>query len=245
MILEDRNAFELHSLLISPIFNYSIEEINKQNLNSFSDLENLILKSKYGNCIKKWRASLGYIPIHDLLDKIYNDLDLINLYRTNNSVQNEEINNNFLSYLNMSLKMNNGRYITPFHFLNEIEKTKDFKHEIESAKTNCVKILTIHAAKGLESKVVIIAQSYRKKETDKDYLHVLANEDLSCKDIVYYPSIFKNNFIIENYLNNYKIKSISEEDNLLYVACTRAKEILIINGFTEKGSWFTDSLFFE
>ena len=74
---------------------------------------------------------------------------------------------------------------------------------------------------------------------------MLANEDLSCKDIVYYPSIFKNNFIIENYLNNYKIKSISEEDNLLYVACTRAKEILIINGFTEKGSWFTDSLFFE
>lgn len=245
LILEDRNAFELHSLLISPIFNYSIEEINKQNLNSFSDLENLILKSKYGNCIKKWRASLGYIPIHDLLDKIYNDLDLINLYRTNNSVKNEEINNNFLSYLNMSLKMNNGRYITPFHFLNEIEKTKDFKHEIESAKTNCVKILTIHAAKGLESKVVIIAQSYRKKETDKDYLHVLANEDLSCKDIVYYPSIFKNNFIIENYLNSYKIKSISEEDNLLYVACTRAKEILIINGFTEKRSWFTDSLFFE
>ena len=46
LILEDRNAFELHSLLISPIFNYSIEEINKQNLNSFSDLENLILKSK-------------------------------------------------------------------------------------------------------------------------------------------------------------------------------------------------------
>ena len=116
LILEDRNAFELHSLLISPIFNYSIEEINKQNLNSFSDLENLILKSKYGNCIKKWRASLGYIPIHDLLDKIYNDLDLINLYRTNNSVQNEEINNNFLSYLNMSLKMNNGDILRLFIF---------------------------------------------------------------------------------------------------------------------------------
>lgn len=245
LILEEKNTAELYSLLICPIFNYSIQEINELNLDTFSDFENFILNSKYGDLIKKWKNILGRIPIHDLLDKIYSDLDLIKLYKTDNNIRNEEINNNFLSYLNMSLKINNGRYITPFNFLNEMEKTRDFKHENESAKSNCVKILTIHAAKGLESKIVIIAQTYRKKETEKNFLHILSNNDLSCKDIVYYPSIFKNNFIIENYLNSYKLKNISEEDNLLYVACTRAKEILIINGFNEKGSWFKDSLFFE
>ena len=211
----------------------------------FSDYEDFIMKSKYGNYINKWKKNLGLIQIHDLLDQIFNDLDLINLYTTNNSVKNEEINNNFLSYLNMSLKMNRGRYIAPFHFLNEIEKIRDFKQEIETAKSDCVKILTIHAAKGLESKVVIIAQSYRRKEIEKNNVYVLTNKDLSCKDIVYYPSIFRNNLIIEDYLNSYKIKNSSEEQNLLYVACTRAKDLLIINGFEEKGSWFMDSLFFE
>ena len=245
LILNEKNTFELYSLLISPIFNFNIDEINKLDYKKFSDYENFIMKSKYGNYINKWKRNLGLIPIHDLLDQIFNDLDLINLYTTNNSVKNEEINNNFLSYLNMSLKMNRGRYITPFHFLNEIEKIRDFKQEIETAKSDCVKILTIHAAKGLESKVVIIAQSYRRKEIEKNNVYVLTNKDLSCKDIVYYPSIFRNNLIIEDYLNSYKIKNSSEEQNLLYVACTRAKDLLIINGFEEKGSWFMDSLFFE
>jgi ATP-dependent helicase/nuclease subunit A len=110
-----------------------------------------------------------------------------------------------------------------------------------------VKIMTIHSAKGLESEVIFLAQTYLPNSR-KSKLKIVPdfNDDLSCKDLyLNIPKVFKNNYYIENNFLSYNGKEILEENNLLYVACTRAKKFLIINGFAEKKysqSWFSNFL---
>ena len=241
IILKEKNSHQLFSLLISPIFNY---ELNKLKNNDFLSLEKLINKSKNGKYLNEWRNLVGKVPIHDLLDKIYSDLDIIEIYMTDNDLKNIETKNNFLNFLNLALKINNGRYISPFHFLYQIERMKKFQEPSEMESLNSVKILTIHGAKGLESDAIILAQTYRKNENHKNIICPILNDDLSCKDILYRTNIYKNNTFIENIFLDSKEKEISEENNLLYVACTRARKILIINGYTEnKNNWFSSYLF--
>ena len=243
LILKNKNNYELFSLLISPIFNYKIKELK---YNDFLYLEKLMYKSKNGKYLKEWEKLVGKVPIHDLLDKIYGDLNIIEIYMNDNDLKNSETKNNFLNFLNLSLKINNGRYISPFNFLYQIERIKKFQESSEMESLNSVKILTIHGAKGLESNVIILAQTYRRIEIHKDMIYPIISDNLSCKDILYRTNIYKNNSFIENLFLESKEKEASEENNLLYVACTRAKKILIINGYADsKNNWFSNHLFFQ
>ena len=250
LILGEDNNYELFTLLISPIFNYRLEKIISCNIEKFSDLESFIFKSKNNEYITSWKKLIGKIPMHDLLDKIYYDLNIIDLYKTNNDLKNNKIKNNFLNFLNLSLKINNGRYVTPFQFLHHIEQVKDNPESFEHASSNAVRIMTIHSAKGLESNIVFLAQTYRKNNRgNKLKIYHKFNSDFSCKDIfLYVPGICKYNKNVNSIFDSCKIKEDLEEENLLYVACTRAKRSLIVNGCQDKksdGSWFSNSLISE
>ena len=122
------------------------------------------------------------------------------------------------------------------------EKIKDFTESSEPPEVNCVRILTIHSAKGLESEAVILAQSYRNN-SNLDKIFPIFSQDFSCKDLIYNPKIFRNNIFIDSNFKSFEIKNLSENRNLLYVACTRAKSIFIVNGYRTKDSWFSNSLF--
>jgi len=247
LVLNEHNHYELFLLLTSPIFNFNTKDIQKINTSEFEVLEEFLLNSKYKDFIKKWKKQVGKVPMHDLIDIIYHDIDIIKLYECDNSLKNKNTKENFLKFLNMSLNFNNGRFITPFQFLNHLEKTKDNTDSYENLMEDSVKIMTIHSAKGLESEVIFLAQTYLPNSR-KSKLKIVPdfNDDLSCKDLyLNIPKVFKNNYYIENNFLSYNGKEILEENNLLYVACTRAKKFLIINGFTEKKysqSWFSNFL---
>ena len=247
LILDEKNSFELYSILICPIFNYSIEEISRVNVNNFDELEGLLLRSKYNQNIKTWKNVLGKIPMHDLIDMIYDDVDIFNKYYSENSLKNKKIKNNFLNFLNISLSLNNGRYLSPYHFLYQIEKIKDNPGLHENLLDNSVRIMTIHSFKGLESEVVFLAQTYLSNNV-KNQLRIIPtfNDDLSLQDLYLYPpKFFKNNKIIEKKFISHREKENLEELNLLYVACTRARNLLVINGFSDSkysNSWFANLL---
>ena len=79
----------------------------------------------------------------------------------------------------------------------------------------------------------------------KDKVYPIFNTDLSCKDLIFKPEVFKNNYLIDRLFEDSKNKQLNEEENLAYVACTRAKDILIINGFaSKKATWFSDLFIF-
>jgi len=247
LILNERNNYELFELLKCPIFNYSLDEINRIDINSFDTLSQFLENSKYKSLLTKWRDLNGKIPIHDFLNTIYLDLDIFNIYFADNHIKNIEIKRNFLIFLNMSLSLNNGRFISPFQFLYQLEITKEYPDSFDFLAKNSVRILTIHSAKGLESEVIFLAQTYLKNN-NKNSSKILPvfNNDLSCKDLyLHLPGVFKNNKNIEKLFIPLREKEISEERNLLYVACTRAKSVLVANGFCNAkydGSWFSNFL---
>ena len=241
IILDEEDFNLLYSVLISPIFDIKMNDLTNIKSNEFDTLKKFIYKSKIGEKYDEWQKLIGKIPIHDLLDKIYSDTNIFEKYNTENELKNIEIKNNFLNFLNLSLKINNGRFISPFFFLNQIEAMENHEESYEFDSLNSVKVLTIHAAKGLESKIVILAQSYLKNNLMKDKVYPIFNTDLSCKDLIFKPEVFKNNYLIDRLFEDSKNKQLNEEENLAYVACTRAKDILIINGFaSKKATWFSN-----
>jgi len=111
-----------------------------------------------------------------------------------------------------------------------------------SEHDDAAQLMTLHSAKGLESEAVILAQSYRNN-SNLDKIFPIFSQDFSCKDLIYNPKIFRNNIFIDSNFKSFEIKNLSENRNLLYVACTRAKSIFIVNGYRTKDSWFSNSLF--
>ena len=241
LIIDDKDEHNLFLLLLSPIFGYSINDLKNQKNAKFKDLYRYINKSKHNKNIIKWKNLVRKIPIHDLLDKIYHDIEIEKIYETDNSLKNSNIKNNFLNFLNLSLNINNGRYITPLQYLYEIERLRNDKSVTNnSCIKDSVNILTVHGAKGLESKVVFLAQTYHNNIHRKNLdIFPVFNKNLSCSEVYLYLSVFKHNKIIEEIFLNSLKRMQMEENNLLYVACTRAKNILIINGFQQKKDcWF-------
>ena len=246
IIIGSEDKALLYKLMISPIFNISIGELDQLSTKNYKNMYEFLSKTETGKFLNEWKSLVGKIPIHDLLDKIYNDIDIFSRYRIENELESTEVKNNLLNFLNLSLKINHGRYISPLFFLSQIEIMENYEEAYEIDSLNSVQVLTIHAAKGLEAKAVFLAQTYKQNKLKKNIVYPVFNSDLSCKDILYRLDIFKNNKYIDELFKESFEKEVIEESNLSYVACTRAKNILIINGFeTKKENWFSNFLAYE
>lgn len=138
--------------------------------------------------------------------------------------------NDLMQFLNSITSMENDLSIV--QFLNSIDSniTKENK-TITSTGTNGLNIMTIHKSKGLEYPVVIlfdISQNFNFSKQDELYFD--KNGGIGIK---YYNQATRQ--ISETYTHFY-LKQLNEEDaykeelRMLYVACTRAKNKLILTG---------------
>ncbi len=135
-------------------------------------------------------------------------------------------------------------------FINYIENMKESKAKgtdtpkLLGEGENVVRILTVHKSKGLEYPIVFLVNCSKKYNTmdtadsmlfDKEFGIGL---DIFNTDIgISYASIIK-----QAIKEKIKIRTLSEEERLLYVAMTRAKEKLYIYGTVKDYSKFIDKL---
>lgn len=125
-----------------------------------------------------------------------------------------------------------------YQFINYVENIKDKKMKggdspkLIGEGENVVRILTIHKSKGLEYPIVFIANSsktYNKMDASEEVIFdkkLGIGSDIFNTDIgIAYPSVIK-----QAIKENIKNRTTSEEERLLYVAMTRAKEKLYIYG---------------
>ena len=117
--------------------------------------------------------------------------------------------------------------------------------EIDESE-NSVKIMTVHQAKGLEFKVVILYKTNQKSFDER----LKAKEIAVDKNFGILTKLPPGNNYFEDYkqapivgLYNYvqKKKALAEEKRLLYVAITRAEEHLIISASIKKEKIQSDS----
>ena len=124
-----------------------------------------------------------------------------------------------------------------FNFLRYIERLKKFDEDFaEGAASldneNLVRIMSIHKSKGLEFPIVILAGAHKSINFMDATAPVLVDQNLGIAvDCVDLERRTKTPTIIKGAMARRIVReSIAEEERLLYVAMTRAREKLIITG---------------
>ena len=244
------NDIALGHVLKSPIFNIEdgqllqlqtyeakhwIHKLAAYSANNEDNQKNS-LKQAY-NMLLQWQALADRIPVHDLLNTIVEQQELIIRYRQAVPPHDsEQVIARLQQFLNISLEANSGRYPSIQSFLRYFEETQPIA-ELSAQAQNCVNIMTIHSAKGLESAIVFLANS-GPRNTESDHYTALCDWPVESDR----PSHFllagpksKRTASISDLKNTSQLKQ-AEELNLLYVAITRSCQALIVTGCITPGN---------
>jgi ATP-dependent exoDNAse (exonuclease V) beta subunit len=119
--------------------------------------------------------------------------------------------------------------------LNKVGLDDEEQASIESEETNAAKIMTVHKAKGLEFPIVIVGEtSWNQKATTESLLFNKDEEGicftLNCEDDDESVETFLSRLIAEE-----QDRDLEEEKRSLYVATTRASDLLILTFSGQKG----------
>ena len=196
--------------------------------------------------LTQWQIAADQLPVHDLMNNIYQQLDIFNRYRSACSQQNSnQVLTRLQQFLHQCLALDSGRYSNIDRFLARLREINPESIMHTDQSQDCVSIMTVHMAKGLESPIVIMADcgpSAGRSDQFKAEVHWPA-ESAKPETIMLATKQSTLSQSALSYLQHCQQKD-NEDTNLLYVAMTRAKQILIISGSdSEKNSvnnWHRD-----
>ncbi len=189
--------------------------------------------------LETWRSLAGHVPIHDLLERVFHEANVLARYEAAfPATQSARVQANLTRFIELALEVDAGRYPTLPRFLERVRQLRKLDREGPNQATPTaeggarVHLLTIHAAKGLESPVVFLADSTN-----------LGNSPPGHQPLVRWPaqadrpSDFmllgntRQRDAISRGLHELELHEEERESaNLLYVALTRAKHMLIVSG---------------
>lgn len=242
----------LVTVLRSPIFAFTDNDLISIRLTdkSCSFYESMIkarlvvneqLNSKIDNVIyylEKWKQEEKYLPLDELIWQIYIDTNLINIVglMPNGAIRQA----NLKMLFEKAKQFENASFKGLFNFINFIDRLKNNNGDLSSAKLigeneNVIRIMSIHKSKGLEFPVVFLCgtgKSFNMRDLNED---ILLHQDMGIgpKLIDFERRIEYDTLAKEAIKLKIKLETLSEEQRILYVALTRAKEKLIITGISK------------
>jgi len=261
--LEIRDLEALLIVLMTPQDNLSLAQVLRSPVFSASDDDLMLLANVSGGpwierldavcatldakhalsraqrLLADWRLLAGRIPIHDLLERIFHESNLLQRYQAAfPATQAARVRANLTRFIELALEVDAGRYPTLPRFLERVRQLRNLEKEgpnqatPQSDQNQRVCLLTIHAAKGLEAPVVFLADSASQGSSPP-----------GCQTLVRWPAesdrpddfmLLSNSKLRDNISNaRYALEQKEEQResaNLLYVALTRAKNMLVISG---------------
>lgn len=215
-------------------------------------LDNSHPLARAARLLSEWHVLAGHIPIHDLLAQIFHRANLEERFRAAfPATEHARVRANLTRFIELALEVDGGRYPTLPRFLERLRQLRNLDKEGPSQATphsddsQRVQLLTIHASKGLEAPIVFLADSARDisgnhgtqtlvrwpAEADRPVdFALLSNRKLR-------DSVSQRGYELEEQ------EERRESANLLYVALTRARHMLVISGCasgrnTGAGSWY-------
>ena len=189
----------------------------------------------------QWLSMVGALPVHDLLDRIYHQGALLERYAA--SVQAAMAGGvlaNLDAFIALALEQDAGRFPSLMRFLDELkaarrgpdEEAPDVGEVDAHAAGTVVRMMTVHGAKGLESPIVCLIDANNGAgiaETYEPLIDWPPGEDrpqhfsmLTVKDEI---GAGRTQVHLIN-----RAAADREEHNLLYVAMTRAQQVLLVSG---------------
>jgi ATP-dependent helicase/nuclease subunit A len=189
--------------------------------------------------LEHWRALTGHIPVHDLLDRIFHEAEVLQRYEAAfPAALKPRVHASLTRFIELALEVDNGRYPSLPHFLDQLNRLRQSDNDqpdegtAEETDSQRVRIMTIHGAKGLEAPVIFLADTANQPRSHNAYAALVDwPEDRE------QPAHFlltgkkdSHDSITRRLLDRQAENARREEANLLYVAMTRARQYLFISG---------------
>ena len=235
---------ELLSVMMSPIFGFSADDLARIRIDSrYSTLYRAVLiKAQQGDekC-RRFVEELSYFrdicvttPVSRLLDIIYERTGYLSIVSALNSGDIALNNLRLLKEYAKDFESSNSKGLSRFvSYLNRLKSiNSDVKGSIDAGASsiNAVRVMSVHASKGLEFPVCILANTTRKFTTDTTKHNVLLNSEygIAVKSKDEKTNVCDTTMPRQGLALAIKRDEMSEELRVLYVAMTRAKQKLIM-----------------
>lgn len=258
------NNLALAQVLKSPLFDASDNDLiqlaqckspahwYERLLHLAAQAENTLSKPlrRAATLLPRWQQLAERLPVHDCLDKIYSQSNLIKRYVAANRDENrQKVAANCQRFLELSLETDNGRYPSITRFLQHLLHLKNYsisppEEPLSQSIESRVTLMTIHASKGLESPVVFIADCNNSSSNRNAYASLVRWPANKSRPVNFQLQLNKDNTdqITQKLQQEKLTEQAREELNLLYVALTRAREQLYISGNAnnkkQDNSWY-------
>lgn len=239
------------SLLRSPIMGFSAEELSDIRLVNkekyfYENIKYINENDSYSKplkekceyvliCIDKWRKKSFYMAIDEFIWYLYMDTAY---YGYVGAMPNGVFRQANLKVLFQRAKQfEQTSFKGLFNFINFINKLTKSSGDMGSAKIlgeneDVVRIMSIHKSKGLEFPVVFLCGTGKNFNLMDLNKNILYHDELGLgPDFVDLEKRFSIGTLAKEAIKKkMRIETLSEEMRILYVACTRAKEKLIVTG---------------
>lgn len=196
--------------------------------------------------LASWRAWSGALPVHDLLDRIFLDGNVLARYAAGSRPDRvPTVLASLLRFLELALEVDSGRYPSLVHFLAGLRGLRDRADAAPDTPpvrgaARRVRIMTIHAAKGLEAPVVFLADAAAVPRDSRAYEALVdwPAGEARPRLMQLLPKSGDLDRITRVAVEAYKAARAREDANLLYVALTRARQVLIVSASAGNGGWY-------
>jgi len=226
---------ELVQIRLSDKYDNFYNAILKSKKDVDSVLRNKI--EKFLNNLEMWRKEQEYLSLDELIWKIYNDTGYYNYVGLMTNGELRQANLKML--FERAKQCESISFKGLFNFINYIEKIKTSSKDMDSAKVigendDVIRIMSIHKSKGLEFPVVFLSGTGKQFNMQDLNNKILLHPEIGIgvKYIDYDRQIEYDTLSKQAMKNQIMLETLSEEMRVLYVALTRAKEKLIITGYS-------------
>jgi len=201
--------------------------------------------------LTRWIALARHLPVHDLLDRIYHEADVLAAYqRRVPPPMWPGVCANLEAFLALALDVDGGRFPSLPRFVDELRRLNDAGDDeapdegtlVDGSAAGRVRIMTIHGAKGLEAPVVWLIDANNPNRQPDNYQPVMLwpAGDAAPAHFSLHASKDWRGRAREAVFEADEAAARREALNLLYVAITRAEQCFVASGSVARGQATTD-----
>jgi ATP-dependent helicase/nuclease subunit A len=188
--------------------------------------------------LQRWLALADKLPVHDLLDRIYFEGDVLARYSAVLPPEmRAKVTANLHAFMEIALSVDAGRYPSLPRFLQELRELRDSTDDAPDegklgTAGDAVRIYTVHESKGLEAPIVWLldANAAKNNKEGNDVLLDWPTHEPQPLHFSLYTDQASRGRKRAPLFELDAAQQAREEMNLLYVAMTRAQQALIVSG---------------